>query len=174
MNYDWLKSETAPKMIVEAMKHYGLKEVVGKQHNPTILGWAKELGLDKIYKDDETPWCGLFMAIVAKRAGKTVPMKSYDILRALQWENFGNKVSVPMLGDVLVFKREGGGHVGLYVGEDEIAYHVLGGNQGNGVNVMRLSKSRMFKARRPAYSMIPMNVRIIRLASTGRLSKNEA
>jgi cell wall-associated NlpC family hydrolase len=34
-----------------------------------------------------------------------------------------------MLGDVLVFRRGGGGHVALYVGEDEEAFHVLGGNQ---------------------------------------------
>ena len=36
-----------------------------------------------------------------------------------------------MLGDILTFKRNGGGHVGLYVGEDKDCYHVLGGNQGN-------------------------------------------
>lgn len=174
MNYDWLKSETSPKMIVEAMKLYGIKEVVGRQHNPTILGWAEEIGLDGIYKEDEMPWCGLFMAVVAKRAGKKVPLIGWNILRALQWEHFGNPVTVPMFGDVLVFKRDGGGHVGLYVGEDEIAYHVLGGNQGNGVNVMRLSKSRLFKARRPDYKMTPMNVSIKRLSAQGKLSSNEA
>ncbi len=56
-------------------------------------------------------------------------------LWALSWSNWGNPVSEPMLGDILTFKRTGGGHVGIYVGEDLTHYHVLGGNQGNSVSV---------------------------------------
>jgi uncharacterized protein (TIGR02594 family) len=172
--YEWLKNESGPKMLKIALELYGIRETVGQKHNPVILEWAKQLGLEKIYKDDETPWCGLFMGVLAQRAGKDNPLKSYDILRALKWAEFGKSVPVPMLGDVLVFKRSGGGHVGLYVGEDEIAYHVLGGNQGNGVNIMRLAKSRLHAARRPHYNMIPMNVRIVRLSPQGAISTNES
>jgi len=50
-------------------------------------------------------------------------------------------------GAVLVFELAGGGHVGFYVGEDLTSYHVLGGNQGKRVSVMRLEKSRCIRRR---------------------------
>jgi hypothetical protein len=40
--YQWLNDEDAPRMLVEGLKFYGIKEMVGKKHNPIILGWAKE------------------------------------------------------------------------------------------------------------------------------------
>jgi uncharacterized protein (TIGR02594 family) len=170
--YKWLELEGAPKMIVEALKLYGTKEIVGKQHNPVIMGWASETGLQAIYTADEVPWCGLVMAVIAKRAGKQIPVAP---LWALNWAKFGNPVDTPMLGDVLTFRRPGGGHVGIYVGEDKVSYHVLGGNQGNAFNITRIEKIRLYKARRPAYSIAaPSNVRRIYLSSVGVLSKNEA
>ena len=62
MSYDWLNSETAPRVLVQAVKRIGVKEVVGKEHNPIILSWARELKLSSIYNSDEIPWCGLFIA----------------------------------------------------------------------------------------------------------------
>src|SRR5690349_4988525 len=116
VQYRWLQNEAGPKMLVEAMRLYGTLEVVGAKHNPRILEWAKEVGVGLIYKADEIAWCGLAMAVCAHRAGKDIPMQGWDILRALQWERFGVAVAQPMLGDILIFKREGGGHVGMYVG----------------------------------------------------------
>jgi hypothetical protein len=81
---------------------------------------------------------------------------------------------MPMLGDVLVFVRNGGGHVGLYVGEDETAFHVLGGNQSDAVNIKRIAKRRLYAARWPTYRAEPVNVRQIPLAPNGALSANEA
>lgn len=173
--YQWLLKENGPKMLQEALKLYGIKEVVGPIHNAAIISWAKELSIEKIYTNDELAWCGLAMAICAKRAGKDIPMKSWDILRALQWERFGTNVNIPMLGDILIFKRSGGGHVGMYVGEDTSAYHVLGGNQSNQFNIVRIGKDRLYKARRPIYSIgQPSNVRRVFLKSDGKLSQNEA
>ena len=77
-------------------------------------------------------------------------------------------------GDVLVFKRKGGGHVGLYVGHDASAFHVLGGNQSDRVSITRLSRNRLVAVRRPAYRAQPANVRPIPLAASGSLSVNEA
>jgi uncharacterized protein (TIGR02594 family) len=111
------------------------------------------------------------MAVVMQRAGRPVVDKP---LWALNWNNFGVRVTNPMLGDVLTFTRNGGGHVGLYVGEDATAYHVLGGNQGNQVSVTRIAKSRLSQARRPEYNSQPTNIRTIQLASNGALSTNEA
>lgn len=169
--YKWLALEQAPRHLLKAIELYGTQEIVGSKHNPVIMGWAKEVGLQSVYTADEIPWCGLFMAVIIKRAERQ-PVK--DPLFALNWNNFGAPIKNPMLGDILTFTRNGGGHVGLYVGEDAQAYHVLGGNQGNTVSVKRIAKSRLSQARRPIYNIQPQNVRKIILASNGVLSTNEA
>ncbi len=173
--YEWLASLKGPKMIVEAMKLYGTAEIVGKKHNPVIIGWAKELGIGDLYISDETPWCGLVHAVIIKRAGKDLPLSGYNILRAAKYQFFGNRVQVKdaMLGDTLVFERPGGAHVGLYVGEDETCFHVLGGNQSNAYNVARILKSRCISARRPQYNIQPVEVKKYLLKSTGEISRNE-
>ncbi len=72
MSYDWLKEEKSPRILVQAVKQLGVKEFVGKTHNPIILGWAKNLGLERIYTNDEIPWCGLFIAECCRAAGLEV------------------------------------------------------------------------------------------------------
>lgn len=170
--YKWLLNEPGPKMILEALKLLGTKEMPGTKDNPEIIEWAAETGLNKKYSADSIPWCGLFMAVVAKRAGKTVPT---DPLWALNWRNFGVVVNTAMLGDVLVFKRESGGHVALYVGEDKDCYHILGGNQSDAVTITRILKVRCAGIRRPVYSIaMPGNVRRIELSASGEVSHNES
>jgi len=172
MSYDWLKQEKAPKILVQAVKQLGVKEIVGKEHNPVILNWAKELGLSKVYTNDEIPWCGLFIAYCCHAAGLEVVERP---LWALNWNKYGTKAEVPMLGDILTFKRNGGGHVGLYVGEDITHYHVLGGNQNNSVSVSRIAKSRLNQARRTAWKIAqPESVRVVKLESKGVITTNEA
>jgi uncharacterized protein (TIGR02594 family) len=170
--YDFLKNATSPKVIGEASKLIGTKEIVGAKHNPVILDWADDLGLRKIYTNDEIPWCGLFVAFVVKKAGFEVVDKP---LWALSWSNWGDAVTTPMFGDILTFKRNGGGHVGFYVGEDDKCYHVLGGNQSNAVNVMRLEKTRLHKARRCKWKIAqPEAVKVVKLSPKGVISTNEA
>ena len=170
-SYRWLAQEPAPRHLLKAVELYGVTEIVGPKHNPVIMGWAKELGLENVYKSDEIPWCGLFTAIAIHRAGRPVVNGP---LWALNWNKFGVQVSKPMLGDILTFTRNGGGHVGFYVGEDETAYHVLGGNQGNKVCVSRILKKRLSQARRPEYKSQPTNIRRIMLASNGVISTDES
>jgi uncharacterized protein (TIGR02594 family) len=169
--YAWLSQEPGPKMILEALKLFGTVETPGSKDNPTIIEWAREVGLAKTYSHDSIPWCGLFIAIVAKRAGKEVVDSP---LWALSWADFGKPSPAPMLGDVLTFKRNGGGHVALYVGEDSGAFHCIGGNQSDQVCITRIAKARLYKARRPEYVSQPANVRKIVLAANGKLSSNES
>lgn len=118
-------------------------------NNPVILGFAKGLNID--YDDEDIPWCGLF---VAHCIGATLPEEPLPRgpLWARGWLGFGKKTD-PRLGAVLVFwrgSREGDqGHVGFYHGEDDDAYHVLGGNQSNMVNKTRIAKTRLLEARWP-------------------------
>jgi uncharacterized protein (TIGR02594 family) len=172
LEYQWLSKEGAPKMLVAALELYGTKEILGDGNNPEILEWAKETGLQDVYKEDSTAWCGLFIAVVAKRAGKEVVK---DPLWAANWLKFGTKASEAMLGDVLVFKRPGGSHVGLYCGEDKNTYHVLGGNQSDKVCITRILKERCRGARRPIFKTgQPANVRKIILSTSGIISENES
>jgi uncharacterized protein (TIGR02594 family) len=171
--YSWLTKEGAPKMLVEALKLYGTLESAGTANNPTIVKWAEELGEDveDVYKADSIPWCGLFVGVVAKRAGKEV-VKSP--LWALSWATFGTYSPTPMLGDVLVFTRTGGGHVGLYCFETKTHYGVLGGNQSDSVSIALIDKKRLYTARRPEYSISqPRNVRQIIISDDGNISTNE-
>lgn len=170
--YKWLEKQISPKVIEEAVKLYGTREIVGKEHSKEILSWAKELGLEKTYTNDEIPWCGLFVAIVVKRAG-FIPVQ--NPLWARNWNNFGTQQKIAMFGDILVFVRDGGGHVGIYVGEDETCYHVLGGNQSNMVNTTRILKSRCIGIRRCPWKVSqPNNVKVVKLSGKGEISKNEA
>lgn len=168
--YIFLESEPGPKMLLEALKWHGTREAVGEADNPVILAWASELKMRE-YRSDATAWCGLFMAFVAKRSGKPLPASP---LWARAWLEWGIMSATPKLGDVLVFWRKGGGgHVGLYVGEDATYYHVLGGNQGDAVSVVRIDKKRLLGAR-DCYKKQPENCRPVWLSAAGPTSTNEA
>lgn len=177
IDYPWLAKEPGPRILLEFLKLYGIKEVPGRgKSNPTIIGWAKELGqkVGMDYKEDDDPWCGLATGIAAFRAGQIPPA---ICVRAKEWAKFGIPAEGgPKLGDVLVFTREGGGHVGLYIGEDATRYYVLGGNQGNMVSIAPIDKKRLFAARRPIYlkNEVVSKVRAIQITNGKASSKNEA
>lgn len=161
--YKWLDKEPGPKMFKEMLGIFGTLETPGSSSNPKILQWAKEINVGSQYSSDAIPWCGLAMGVVAHRAGKKLPNTP---LWALSWADWGNHSPTPMLGDVLVFKRNGGGHVSMYVGEDNFSYHILGGNQGDRVCIERKSKADLFAARN-SYITTPSNCRVIKLSSSG-------
>lgn len=170
--YRWLDLiGVVPRMVSEATGLFGQVETPGPANSPTIMAWAREVGLTATYTADSVPWCGLFMALVAHRAGKPFPTSP---LWALSWAKFGVDAGQPRLGDVLTFVRKGGGHVALYIGEDQQAYHVLGGNQSDAVSFARIGKERLYRARRPDYQQRPASVRPFVLAANGTLSGNEA
>ena len=166
--YAWIKNlNPIPRTIAEGLKHLGTREVVGKGSNKTIMDWRDELNLAGVkiagYSDDDIPWCGLFVAQVVK-----------EPLWARNWAKYGVAVKQAHLGDVLVFARNGGGHVGFYMAEDATAYHVLGGNQGNAVTITRIAKNRCIAKRRPRYDSMPAAVKQYVVAASGSLSNNEA
>ena len=170
--YRWLETVgPLPRMVQEAIKLHGTVETPGAANNPTIMAWANETGLGRVYTADSVPWCGLFMAVVAKRAGKPLPSSP---LWALSWSQWGQPGGQPRLGDVLTFKREGGGHVGLYVGEDRDCYHVLGGNQSDAVTITRIRKDRLYAVRRLYEIGAPASAKPYVLAAAGVISRNEA
>jgi uncharacterized protein (TIGR02594 family) len=137
---------TEPSWLKIARSHEGLKEIPGPRHNQTIIRWLGKL--KAWWSDDETPWCGVFVAHCMHECSLPFP-KFY--MRAKAWSDYGSLLRRDRLapGAILVFDRAGGGHVGFYVGEDAGFYYVLGGNQSNAVNVMKLGKSRLVASRWP-------------------------
>lgn len=173
--FNFLLNEKHPRILLEAIKLYGVVEGKDSRDNPVILSWAKEVGgwIGRFYDRDSIPWCGLFMAVICKRAGLAYNQKA---LSALSWSGWGNPSATPMLADVLTFTRKGGGHVGLYVGEDKKHFFVLGGNQSDKVSIMRISKTRLYEARRTPWRFAePRNIRRIWFNGGGiKESYNEA
>lgn len=172
--FAWVANEPGPKVLLEAVRHYGTLEHPGHGSNPNILAWANEMGVTGWYTDDDIPWCGLFAGICVKRAGYTPPR---DFLAAKNFLNFGTVIPIAeaMLGDLMIFARPGGNHVSFYVGENSRAFLGLGGNQSNAVGFAGLDKSRCIGVRRcPWHIGQPANVRKIILSEDFALSTNEA
>jgi len=162
-----------PKHLQIARKYIGTREIPGKTHNNKLLALLNTAltynGLK--FVDDETAWCGGFVAAVLVEAGLT-PVKL--AVRAKSWAAYGANLRTTHLapGAILVFGREGGGHVGFYVGEDATRYYVLGGNQSNMVRVSPVLKSRLIAARWP--KGLPVIGGPVRMTSTEAASLNEA
>lgn len=139
----------------EAQRSIGVHEDTSPASNPLIIGWARRLRID--YASDEISWCGLF---VAHCIGLTLPGEALPInpLGARNWSKFGIACT-PQPGAVMTFWRESRtgwkGHVGFYVGEDASAFHILGGNQGDAVNVKRFARDRHLAARWPKTAPAP-------------------
>lgn len=163
-------SKTDPKWLVKAKEYTGLREIPGPRHNTTILSWLEKLGA--WWRDDETPWCGVYVAHCMREVGLPVP-KMW--MRAKEWADYGANLRAGHVapGAILVFARKGGGHVGFYVGEDTTHYHVLGGNQSNMVNVMRIAKARCIAIRWPrGEPVIGGSVHVS--PASAKVSRNEA
>jgi uncharacterized protein (TIGR02594 family) len=164
-----------PAWLAAARSRLGTREAAGAANSATILGWARRLGarvLGMIYNADSVPWCGVFVAsCLAEDDIEPAPIA----VRALSWATWGQALRPERLapGALLVFTREGGGHVGFYVGEDAAAYHVLGGNQGDAVTIARIAKSRCVARRWPAGR--PVIGKPVYLPAQGKpISRNEA
>lgn len=176
--YEWVgRLPGLPKLVLEGLKlgAFNTKEIPGKGSNPVIMQLAEEAGVKKIYADDDVAWCAVAMCALLLRAGKKIDFTGYDRLRAKSFEKYGTKVTTPQLGDLLVFTRDGGGHVGIYIAEDSTHFHVMGGNQGNEFNISRIAKNRLSAARRPSYSIgTPAAVKQYKVKPEGAITTNEA
>lgn len=127
-----------PDWIVEAEKFIGQKELTGRNDHPLLdKGWLS-FGMRWLFGQ---PWCGLFVAHCLRESGQFVPKLFY---RAKSFLNYGEKIDTPCYGCIVVFTRDGGGHVGFVVGKDTRGrLLVLGGNQGNKVSVAPFEMSRV-------------------------------
>ncbi len=165
---------TEPKWLQEARSDIGVRELPAAADSPIIRRWLLELRA--WWTDDATPWCGVAVAHWMLRASIVPPKKWY---RALAWADWGTRLGRPALGAVVVYRRAGGGHVGIVVGVDAAGNILtLGGNQGDEVNIRAFPRNRVVGYRWPTEAVAdwphlteqdaPL------LASTSPLSSNEA
>jgi len=142
---------TEPVWLQNSRKLIGMQELPGTANNPAIVQMWRDIKRGGI-KDDATPWCAAFVGAMLERAGirstRFESAKSY-----LQW---GVMLAQPVVGCVVVFTRAGGGHVGFVVGRDSSGnLLVLGGNQGDAVNIKAFPLTRVTGYRWPADVMVP-------------------
>lgn len=144
---------TEPAWITEARKHIGEKEIPGVGSNAWIHSmWLKLKGGAWMWNayggdDSKLPWCGAFVAYCLQAAGIIPPAKYAS---AREWAFWGTPLVGPIPGCIVVFSRDGGGHVGFVVGEDEKnRLMVLGGNQGDSVKISPFERNRVVAYRWP-------------------------
>lgn len=164
---------TEPSWLSTARQLIGTKETPGPSDNPTIVSWAKKIGgwEGGYYQHDEIPWCGLFVAHCLSENGVTPPK---GFLSALAYKDWGDTCDPAIPGTILVFGRKGGGHVGFYVSEDDTAFHVLGGNQSDAVNITRVAKDRLVAAVWPTGQSKGWFSSPVHVSNNSELSRNEA
>lgn len=116
--------------------------------------------------------CGVYAAQVLSTCGLGLPKDWY---RAKAYLELPVKLDRPAYGCIVIFEREGGGHVGFVVGRDQHDnLMVLGGNQGDMVCIRPFKRERASGYRWP--SSYPAASRFILplLDSDGKVSSNEA
>ena len=135
-----------PIWLQNARADLGLREIPGAPTAPRIAEWLSKLRA--WWRDDETPWCGVAVAGWMVQSGiDALPKHWY---RARGWLDWGLPLDRAFLGAIVVFEREGGGHVGIVVGRDHLGrLLVIGGNQGNAVSIAPFLPERVLGYRWP-------------------------
>jgi uncharacterized protein (TIGR02594 family) len=159
-----------PSWLTLARRYRGVSEVPGKATAPTLSRWLRSL--KAWWSDDETPWCGVFVAAVMQEAGYTRPKHWY---RARAWAEYGSQLVGPEVGAIVVYDRKGGGHVGFVTAVDVNGrIFTLGGNQGNRVSVVPFDPSRVIGFRWPPGAPPPHHTLPVIAAAHIKSSNNEA
>lgn len=134
-----------PQWLAIARPLVGLHEIKGVEHSPEILAMWRAIKRSGI-QSDEVPWCAAFVGACLERAG----IHSSRFESAASYLTWGVRLEGPAHGCIVVFSRDGGGHVGFVVGQETHGnLLVLGGNQGDEVCVKAFSPSRVVGYRWP-------------------------
>jgi len=126
-----------PPWIAVARRELGVAEVPGPDSNPRIIEYLHSVTTlpPADQQTDETPWCACFMQWVLAQVG----IAGTNSARALSYRNWAQAepTASPRVGALAVFTRNGGGHVGFYMGDAAAGrVFVLGGNEGNRVAIV--------------------------------------
>lgn len=121
----------------------GVMEYEGRDAHPRILEYLATTTIRAT--DDATPWCSAIMNWAVRQLG----MAGTDSAASASWEKWGEALKKPVDGCIIGFiRQDGSGHVGIYIGEDEYNYKILGGNQADRVKISNFAKNPQEEARR--------------------------
>lgn len=164
-----------PRWFDTAKQYLGQREIKGASHNPLIVRWWASIRAP--FTDDETSWCAAFVGGIFEECG----IRSSRSAAARSYLKWGQRLGSPAVGAVVVFWRGSptswSGHVGFVAGQDRWGnLMVLGGNQGDQVNIKPFPRSRVLGYAWPANEPLPTSIGapLPVLQSDGALSTNEA
>lgn len=136
-------------IISEASK---LKGMHAKRNRVDLANYMRAGNNDKPVDPVKIPWCAAFANAVLRRSG----YEGTDSLMARSFLNYGEKITNPSNGDIVVLKRgrsQFTGHVGFFDGYEwygsQLYVKVVGGNQSKSVNVAHFPVDRVLGYRRP-------------------------
>lgn len=161
-----------PRWITHARRLIGVKQLPGPRHEARIVRMWEAIKAP--FRDDETAWCAAFVGSVLEEVGIT-STRSAAARSYTQW----GVACAQRLGAVVVFSRPPStwsGHVGFLVGRDPRGrLMVLGGNQGDAVNIAPFDTTRVLAYRWPLNELFPTSaVDLPIIASAAKSSTNEA
>ena len=124
-------------MLADAISELGVTEGKGAKNNPRVLQYHNVTGE---WSQDSVPWCGSFMAWLAKK--NQIPFSKWKAARARYWitdwitEGHGKLIKTPVPGAIGVTSRgspsSGQGHVFLFhrwIDKANGIFEAIGGNQ---------------------------------------------
>ncbi|UOM33840.1 TIGR02594 family protein [Acuticoccus sp. I52.16.1] len=159
--------------------HVGLKEVPGAQHNPLIVEWGKQSGIDW-WNNDEDAWCAV--AVNGALVNSGYPSTRSALARS--FTRYGTRLSSPVRGAIVVFPRGSNplyGHVGIVESvRADGTIVIINGNSGNAVrrSVFRTSSILPDGIRWPPGAVapsesgpvavdVPLGARVLQFGSRG-------
>jgi uncharacterized protein (TIGR02594 family) len=160
-----MSEEPAPAWLSTMQGLIGVKWAPGDPPNQNILSWLdfignKFPGMSNYCAAEKNmkyfSWCGLTVGYCMAMSGIQPIFGDKDIDRflwALAWLEWGESISEPKVGDVLIFDFGAGDqHVTLFAGMSKQRgyYSCLGGNQGHQVKLVNFPKKNLKGIRRPA------------------------
>jgi len=130
-----------------AQNEMGVSEIPGPIHNDRVLEYHQSTWSRPKTDDDGGPWCSSFLNWVMETSG----LNGSNSARSLSWLGWGQSVSTPVYGGVgIINYGKGKGHVGIIVGQTSDGKIVLlGGNQGDKVQLRSFSRSQIVDIRIP-------------------------
>jgi len=138
------------EVLLRAASQIGVMEVPGAKSNPQIMEYHKYSTIKNLFGfADSVPWCASFVCWCLEKSGMTSVNKQL----ARSFESWGVSVKdKPLPGDIITFwrtsKKSGYGHVGFFLKKTPKGIYVLGGNQGDSVNVTLFSPAKVTDIRR--------------------------
>lgn len=139
--------------------------------NTRIQACYKSVGFN-ISNDKTTPWCAAFAGSILKRIGAP----ALKTLSSLAYSGYGTSVGLDprnwRLNDIIIFTRNGGGHIGFFRGYNPAngSISVLGGNQGDNLklsNFKNPSSSMPVSQVRRAWSIPAQYDRVVTYSGSG-------